>query len=223
MNLTKSYEYFQPEKATGVCHIIGCGSVGSTLAEMLARLGITRFSLYDFDTVEEKNIANQMFTSEDVGKLKTEAVREMLIKINPDCEGNIGVYNEGYTDQKLDGYVFLAVDNIELRKKICESNRYNPLIKVVFDFRTRLEDAMHYAAVWENMRDVKNFINTMNFTHEEAAEATPVSACGIVLGVAPTVRAVCNAGVCNFINYIKGKPIYKMVFVNPFEMRTDIL
>lgn len=223
MNLSKSYEYFQPEKVAQTCHIIGCGSVGSTLAEMIARLGVTRFNLYDFDKVEEKNIANQMFTSEDVGKLKTEAVKEMLLKINPDCDGNVLVFNDGYTDQKLDGYVFLAVDNIELRKKICEDNRYNSGIKVVFDFRTRLEDAMHYAARWDNLREVKNFINTMNFTHDEATEATPVSACGIVLGVAPTVRAVCNVGVCNFINYIKNKDIVKMVFVNPFEMRTDVL
>lgn len=223
MNLNKSYEYFQPEKVQGTCHIIGCGSVGSTVAENLSRMGVTKFALYDFDTVEEKNIVNQMFTSADVGELKVNALKEMLIKINPEIEEQIEVYTEGYTDQPLDGYVFLAVDDIDLRRKICEDNRYNGSIRAVFDFRTRLEDAMHYAAEWNNVRDVMNFIKTMNFSHEEAAEATPVSACGIVLGVAPTVRAVCTAGVCNFINYIKKGELKKAVFVNPFSMRIDEL
>ena len=37
MDLSKSYDYFQPEKQDDRIHIIGCGSVGSTVASMLAR------------------------------------------------------------------------------------------------------------------------------------------------------------------------------------------
>ena len=61
MDLSKSYEYFQPEKLTDRVHIIGCGSVGSTVAENLARSGVTKFTLWDFDVVEPHNLANQMF------------------------------------------------------------------------------------------------------------------------------------------------------------------
>ena len=57
MDLSKSYEFFQPEKYDGRIHIIGCGSVGSTLAENLARCGVTKMTLWDFDTVESHNIA----------------------------------------------------------------------------------------------------------------------------------------------------------------------
>ena len=49
MVLTKSIEYFDPVNVKGKCHIIGCGSVGSTVAALLARLGVTKFVLYDFD------------------------------------------------------------------------------------------------------------------------------------------------------------------------------
>ena len=173
MNLSKSYEYFQPEKVTGTCHIIGCGSVGSTLAENLARLGVIDFALYDFDIVEEKNIANQMFFSRSVGNDKATELKEMLLDINPMVE--VKTYGK-YVDQPLDGYVFLAVDDIDLRREICQANQYNTEIKAVFDFRTRLEDAMHYAAEWGKMREVMSFIKTMDYSHEEAAEATPVSA-----------------------------------------------
>ena len=59
-------------------HIIGCGSVGSTLAELLARLGLTKITLYDFDTVEPKNLANQLFRQEHINMTKVDALTSML-------------------------------------------------------------------------------------------------------------------------------------------------
>ena len=218
MDLTKSIEYFDPVNVRGKCHIIGCGSVGSTIAENLARLGVTRFVLYDFDIVEPHNLANQMFVQSDVKKPKVEAVKKIICDINPEAESTIEVFGEGYTDQKLNGYVFLAVDNIDLRREICQKNRMNKAIKAVFDFRTRLEDAQHYAADWGDMRQVDNIIKSMAFSHDEAHEATPVTACGTELGVAPTVRVVCALGVTNFMNLIRGGELQKIVVCNPFTM-----
>lgn len=218
MDLTKSIEYFDPVNVRGKCHIIGCGSVGSTIAENLARLGVTRFVLYDFDIVEPHNLANQMFVQSDVKKPKVEAVKKIICDINPEAESTIEVFGEGYTDQKLNGYVFLAVDNIDLRREICQKNRMNKAIKAVFDFRTRLEDAQHYAADWGDMRQVDNIIKSMDFSHDEAHEATPVTACGTELGVAPTVRVVCALGVTNFMNLIRGGELQKIVVCNPFTM-----
>ena len=221
MDLTKSIEYFDPVKVKGKCHIIGCGSVGSTLAENLARLGVTKFVLYDFDIVESHNLANQMFVQSDIKKPKVEAVKKIICDINPEAESTIEVFNEGYTNQRLDGYVFLAVDNIDLRREICEKNRMNRAIKAVFDFRTRLEDAQHYAANWGDISQVDNLIKSMAFSHKEAHEATPVTACGTELGVAPTVRVICALGVTNFMNLVRGGELQKIVVCNPFTM--DIL
>ena len=39
MNLNKHREFFDPEQFDDAIHIIGCGAVGSTIAEQLARLG----------------------------------------------------------------------------------------------------------------------------------------------------------------------------------------
>ena len=71
MDLNKSLEFFDPNKVKERCHIIGCGSIGSNVAELLARYGVERITLWDFDTVEPHNIANQLFTEEDVGAPKT--------------------------------------------------------------------------------------------------------------------------------------------------------
>ena len=116
MDLSKSYEFFQPENVDRI-HIIGCGSVGSTVAELLARYGLTKFSLYDFDEVEPHNIVNQMFVQSDIGKNKVECVAKMITAINPEAEKDIKMFNKGWNGQNLDGYVFLCVDNIDLRRE----------------------------------------------------------------------------------------------------------
>lgn len=218
MVLTKSIEYFDPVNVKGKCHIIGCGSVGSTVAALLARLGVTKFVLYDFDRVEAHNLANQMFIHTDIKAEKVDAVKRIITEINPDAEPTIEICREGYNDQKLNGYVFLCVDNIDLRREICQKHRMNRMIKAVFDFRTRLEDAQHYAANWADMKQVDNLIKTMDFSHDEAHAATPVTACGTELGVAPTVWVVCSLGVCNFMNLIRGVPLKNIVVCNPFAM-----
>lgn len=218
MVLTKSIEYFDPVNVKGKCHIIGCGSVGSTVAALLARLGVTKFVLYDFDRVEAHNLANQMFIHKDIKTEKVDAVKRIITEINPDAEPTIEICREGYNDQKLNGYVFLCVDNIDLRREICQKHRMNRMIKAVFDFRTRLEDAQHYAANWADMKQVDNLIKTMDFSHDEAHAATPITACGTELGVAPTVWVVCSLGVCNFMNLIRGVPLKNIVVCNPFAM-----
>lgn len=216
MDLSKSFEYFDPAVVDGPIHIIGCGSVGSTIAENLVRMGLSNIELYDFDTVEAHNIVNQMFTYDQIGKPKVEATKELLERINPEVKTTIIEHGDGYCGQPLSGYVFLCVDSIELRHEICKNNLFNMSIKAVFDVRTRLEDAQMFATEWDP-KSASAFMKTMEFTHDEAAEATPVSSCGVVLGVATTVRVVCGICASNFINYIRTGKLMKGVICNPFS------
>lgn len=220
MNLSKSYEFFKPEMLDGSrVHIIGCGSVGSTVAENLARFGVKDMALYDFDKVEAHNIVNQMFTQEDIGKLKVEAVSEYIKKINPDL--NLKLVDKGWQGQRLAGYVFLCCDGIELRRKIVEATRDSKYVKAMFDFRTRLTDAQHYAADWSDEKSIENFYKSMDFSHDEAQDETPVSACGVTLSVAPTIRMIVACGVSNFVNFVKGEPLKKMIQLDAFSFVLD--
>ena len=221
LNLSKSYDFFKPESCPERIHIIGCGSVGSTVAELIARFGLTKITLYDFDIVEPKNLANQMFRQEHIGQLKVDALSNIIAEINPEVKREIQIISDGFTSQKLSGYVFLCVDNIELRKRIAESNKNNPHIKAMFDFRTRLTDAQHYAVNWSEIKVVKSFINSMNFTHDEAVAETPVSACNVALSVAPTVRIICSLGVANFVNFVQGKELKKLILIDAFGFNLD--
>lgn len=221
INLAKSYDFFKPDMCEERLHIIGCGAIGSTVAENLVRFGLTRITLYDFDYVEAHNIANQMFRQTDIGKSKVEALASMLCEINPDIQEDLKLVEKGYTGQKLSGYVFLCVDNIDLRREIAESCKNNPYIKGMFDFRMRLTDAQHFAADWRDQKMVEDFIRSMAFTHEEAKEETPVSACNLTLSVVTTVRMIVACGVSNFINFVKGSGIRKLILIDAFEPAID--
>ena len=221
LNLTKSYDFFKPEGIKERVHIIGCGSVGSTVAALLTRFGLTKLTLYDFDKVEPKNLANQLFRQEHIGMAKTSALAQMLCEINPAARDDIRVAVHGYVAQKLSGHVFLCVDNIDLRREIATTNKDNPYIKAMFDFRTRLTDAQHYAADWADMKMVDDFISSMNFSHEEAMAETPVSACNVTLSVAPTIRVICSLGVANFINFTKGNGLKKFIQMDAFGFVLD--
>lgn len=217
IDLSKSLDFFDPLKLKDKdIHIIGCGAIGSNVAINLARLGITNLRLWDFDTVTPHNIANQAFTFNQIGAKKVDAVEELVKAINPSIEvtKNDCAYEEGDT---LNGFIFLAVDNIDVRRMIVETNLDNPYIEAMFDFRMRLEDAQAYAADWSNAKHKKAFLKSMNFTTEEAKAETPVSACGTTLSVISTVQTIVAVGVSNFISFCNRKPINTLVVANPFK------
>ena len=201
MDLQKSYDVFKPEQVSKV-HIIGCGSVGSTIAENIARLGVRKINLYDFDTVERKNITNQMFREKDIGRLKVDALKDIILEINP--EADIKTFSGGYKGEKLGGYVFLCVDNIDVRREICKDNRYNIDIEAMFDIRTRLYEAQHFAANWKDINNIKSFLN-----------------CGTRLSVAPTIRVICGLAVSNFMNFVNKKELKTMILADPFGYKLD--
>jgi molybdopterin/thiamine biosynthesis adenylyltransferase len=59
--------------------IVGLGSVGALVAETLARMGLTRFTLIDFDVVEPHNLDRLITaTARDIGRLKVVAAEERI-------------------------------------------------------------------------------------------------------------------------------------------------
>lgn len=65
--------------------IVGCGAVGSFAIEALARSGVGRLVVVDFDVVEESNINRQLFALEStVGAPKVDVAAARVRDINPD-------------------------------------------------------------------------------------------------------------------------------------------
>lgn len=66
--------------------IIGCGSVGSLVANELARAGVGHFILVDSDILEVHNICRHQLGFRDLGRYKVDAVRDAILNINPLAE-----------------------------------------------------------------------------------------------------------------------------------------
>lgn len=75
--------------------IAGLGGLGSNIAAALIRNGVGKLTVVDFDKVELSNINRQLYTLDDIGKTKTQALSDILRKINPFCE--INAYNTKIT------------------------------------------------------------------------------------------------------------------------------
>lgn len=104
--------------------IFGLGGVGGGALEALARAGVGKFTLVDFDSVSESNINRQIIADvKTVGKLKTDAARERIMLINPDAEiitHNLFYCEENETEVDFSGadYIVDAIDSVKSKISI---------------------------------------------------------------------------------------------------------
>lgn len=89
--------------------VIGIGGVGSYVAEALARSGIGRLILVDYDIIDITNVNRQIHaTMKTVGKIKVDAMKERLISINPNLI--VDAYREKVSE---DNKEFLFCHNLD--------------------------------------------------------------------------------------------------------------
>lgn len=205
MDLQKSIGFFDPTKLNKEIHIIGCGAVGSYIAVQLAKSGASGITLWDFDTVEEKNIVNQAFDTRYINKPKVAALKHMLKQINPEI--NIKARNTKYTNQPVSGYIFLAVDSIDVRREIVMELKDNKNIDSFYDFRIGLDVVQHFAAKRDDEKQMEMFLNSMQFTHDEVVEEHQDGVCRLEESIVPAVLLVTADGVLNFMCYLRGSKL----------------
>jgi sulfur carrier protein ThiS adenylyltransferase len=63
--------------------VCGLGGLGSNIAISLARAGIGKLILIDFDKVDISNLHRQQYKASQIGKNKTDALRDNLLEIAP--------------------------------------------------------------------------------------------------------------------------------------------
>ena len=116
--------------------VIGIGGVGSWAVEALARSGVGKITMIDMDDICVTNINRQIHAlTGNVGKLKTDVMRERVGLINPECDVQIiddfisadnlaECLNRGYD------YVIDAIDSVRTKAALiayCKRNK----IKVI--------------------------------------------------------------------------------------------
>lgn len=93
--------------------ILGQGGIGSWTSLFLSRIG-SNLHLYDMDRYEEHNMTGQVVGKGGIGKLKTEAMKEVIADMSPDCE--VEVYGRYDEDSPTDDIVICGFDNMTARK-----------------------------------------------------------------------------------------------------------
>lgn len=92
-----------------VIGIAGLGGLGSNAAVALARMGIGKLILADFDIVEPSNLNRQQYFVKHIGMKKTEALKEIIGQCNPFVE--IETF-DGFLDKNNVEEIFSKADII---------------------------------------------------------------------------------------------------------------
>jgi len=107
--------------------VIGVGGIGSWLTLLLAKMGIKDITVVDDDTVEDHNVASQLFDQDQVGMNKVDAIRD-FIQVNTGTKINT-FFQKFNKDIKIDEntYVMIGVDSLDARKQIADMLKYEIL------------------------------------------------------------------------------------------------
>lgn len=76
-------EHLQRAFSAATVAICGLGGLGSNIAIALARAGIGKLILLDYDRVDLSNLHRQQYKADQIGAYKVEALAENLIEISP--------------------------------------------------------------------------------------------------------------------------------------------
>ena len=108
-----------------IISVIGVGGIGSIIAEHLIHMGFNHLNLIDFDTLEISNlnrIVAATYADAVKGRVKVEAIRDNLLKINP--RAKIFAFNNKVEDAPIErviaasDWIMIATDNHASRFQI---------------------------------------------------------------------------------------------------------
>ncbi len=167
LNRSRQHDLFRPEQALAPVTVIGAGGIGSAVVMLLAKMGVPDLAVFDADTVEEHNLASQLYRREDIGKPKAKAIADIARSF---AGVEIDARAERYERQPLSGVVVSAVDSMDTRLSIWENVRWNPAVELYVDGRMAGNIAVLYAVRPCDPDGVRRYERRLY----PSSEATPV-------------------------------------------------
>lgn len=145
---------FQNALNTKHVAVFGLGGVGGYCAEALARSGVGKLTLVDFDCVSASNINRQLIALHStIGQKKTDLFEKRIKDINPEIELNI--IDDFYTDAEIEAdFVADAIDTMRSKISLLE-NCFKNKIPVISSMGAgnRIDPAQLYICDIKNIED----------------------------------------------------------------------
>jgi molybdopterin/thiamine biosynthesis adenylyltransferase len=110
--------------------ICGAGAIGSNLIETMARQGFKKFTVIDFDRVDDHNRHTQIYGRRDIGQLKVNAVKTRIYDLMGVTVEAVSKKLESSNVKKLltaGAIVVDGFDNSESRRLVTEHCRLNKI------------------------------------------------------------------------------------------------
>ncbi len=194
IDFIRQREILDPEEIIFPVTIIGAGGIGSFLAPVLAKMGVSRITIYDPDIVESHNLPNQMFDCDDIGKHKVDALKDAIFR---QTRIEINAIKDFYPNgDKLKGIVVSGVDSMDSRQKIWDQIESDPNIKLYVDARLGGEVVEVYS-IRPTFREDRKFYKRFLFPDSEAAQL-PCTARNIIYN-GSTVAGLASAQIKKWI------------------------
>lgn len=116
--------------------IAGAGGLGSNCAVALARCGVGKLIICDFDIVSPDNLNRQYYFHDQIGKKKVVMLKENIARINPDIEVEIhDIRLQAYNIKQIFGECNVIVEAFDLKETklmiaetIADEIPYMPLV-----------------------------------------------------------------------------------------------
>ncbi len=180
----------QQKLKAGSVLVIGAGGLGSPALYYLAAAGIGRIGIVDFDTVDESNLQRQiLYSSSDVGELKTDRAASRLTNLNPfaKIERHQCILNSQNAMSILSNYdvVIDGSDNLPTRYLVndaCVLLKKTLIYGAIFQFEGQVSvfnELLKDGTRGPNYRDL--------FPEPPPPEMVPSCSVGGVLGVLPGI------------------------------------
>lgn len=175
--------------------IVGAGAIGSRVYALLVELGLINITVIDFDVVESHNLANQLFSMDDLGKLKVDALRDWTQKKLGRLPPSLRFVNERANSETVFlPTTFLLVDSLEARRELAAILHQGTDCVRLID--ARMGAAHGIVCAVSPHTDYAMYMSTLGGRDDEAE----VSACGSPFSVAPTAALFASLAVWEFIN-----------------------
>jgi molybdopterin/thiamine biosynthesis adenylyltransferase len=188
----RQMDFANPDKFRYTVTIIGAGAVGSPTVIALAKMGVKRIKLLDFDVIEEHNVANQMcLEKQHLGKTKATAIAQLAMDMSAGSvvEPYVGKLEGELVNLRdseepvlakdfVEGIVILAPDDMVARADTWKACKFNPKVCMVIDCRMAAEYMEIYTANPLQAKECIAYEKTL--ISNEDATPDPCGARGII-------------------------------------------